>query len=350
MPRPTVCFSYLLVLIGSLPPLAGCAALPAASPQPPDVHAESAERKEATAREFEQKRDLAQYQAALARFQQNDTPGCQKTLQDLLQRSPQHYEARLLRAELMLLAGELQQTKEQLEELLNERPEDAAARHMAGLLLEAQDNLPGAVGQYEQAVRFAPENQAYRTTLQVAQETLTDRKTGGGDGITRVSANLPVDSTGSTSAPRQTASRRRGASVAGSALEQALQANDQQAIDEHVAAVAVTATDDPQAVIAAAGALLKHNQPAQARQLLEAAKSRFSTSAPLYQSLATACYRSGDFQAAYDALQTSLSLDKSSGLSYFLMGCTLSKLGERQAAESHFLRAAALDPRFARPQ
>jgi hypothetical protein len=39
-------------------------------------------------------------------------------------------------------------------------------------------------------------------------------------------------------------------------------------------------------------------------------------------------------------------LDNSAGLSYFLMGCTLKKLDQPEAAASHFARAAELDPRF----
>jgi tetratricopeptide (TPR) repeat protein len=306
--------------------LTGCAGVPFPSSRAPDLQQQAAERKAEITREFEQKRDHVQYQAALARFEANDTEGCGKALQQLLERNPAHYESRLLQAELMLLAGELREAKQQIETLLTERPEDAATHHVAGLLLEAEDNLQQAVTQYEQAVKFAPDNSAYRTSLQLAQEALTDLKTGGARGITRVSAGLP--DTYAMDAPRN-APQRSAAGPSGKTT------------------VNNTEPNDAASTIQIATSLLQSNQPAKARELLEAAKSRYSSSAPVYRSLGLACYRAGDYHAAYDALQTAVSLDNASGLSYFLMGCTLSKLGERQAAESHFSQAAALDPRFA---
>jgi len=45
-------------------------------------------------------------------------------------------------------------------------------------------------------------------------------------------------------------------------------------------------------------------------------------------------------------LRQALSLDKTDGLSYFLMGCTLAKLGKTDAAEQQLARAAELEPSF----
>jgi tetratricopeptide (TPR) repeat protein len=306
--------------------LTGCTGIPFPSSRTPDLQQQAAERKAEITREFEQKRDHVQYQAALARFEANDTEGCRKALQQLLERSPEHYESRLLQTELMLLAGELREAKEQIEALLTERPEDAAAHHVAGLLLEAENNLQQAVTQYEQAVKFAPDNSAYRTNLQLAQEALTDLKTGGAFGITRVAADLPEPNVMDVTKdiPQRSAVRTASKTT-----------------------IKHAEPDDAAITIQSATALLQSNQPAKARELLEAAKSRYSSSAPIYRTLGLACYRAGDYHAAYDALQTAVSLDNASGLSYFLMGCTLSKLGERQAAEVHFSQAAALDSRFA---
>jgi tetratricopeptide (TPR) repeat protein len=312
---------FIICLTGALP---GCASISFPSSRTPDVQHQAAERKVEITREFEQKRDQVQYQAALARFQANDSEGCRKTLAQLLERNPSHYESRLLQTELMLLDGNLHEARVQVESLLTERPEDAAARHVAGLLLEAENNLPQAVAQFEQAVKYAPDNSAYRTTLQLAQEALNDLKTGGARGITRVSANLP-DAVGvDLDTQRHLAPQDSGRT-----------------------AIESTRPGDPAGIIEEATSLLQSNHPAKARELLDAAKSRHSSSAPIYRTLGLACYRAGDYHAAYDALQTALSLDNASGLSYFLMGCTLSKLGERQAAEANFSQAAALDSRFA---
>ena len=61
---------------------------------------------------------------------------------------------------------------------------------------------------------------------------------------------------------------------------------------------------------------------------------------------ARAQYRLGDYAAAQVAIAQGLSLDKSDALAYFLMGSTLARLGQAEAAERQFAEAARLDPRF----
>ena len=68
--------------------------------------------------------------------------------------------------------------------------------------------------------------------------------------------------------------------------------------------------------------------------------------APLYRVLGAAHYRRGEYQAAQIALAQALSLDKSDALAYFLMGSTLSKLGQSETAARCFAEAARLDPRY----
>jgi tetratricopeptide (TPR) repeat protein len=67
----------------------------------------------------------------------------------------------------------------------------------------------------------------------------------------------------------------------------------------------------------------------------------------LYRVLGTAHYRRGEYQAAQAALTQALSLDKSDALSYFLMGSTLEKLAQHEAAQGYFAEAARLDGRYA---
>ena len=108
-----------------------------------------------------------------------------------------------------------------------------------------------------------------------------------------------------------------------------------------------TNPDDPQIPISAAVSALRHNEPDLAVTLLEPSLSAFSDSAPLRRILATAYYRLGDYRSSQVALQQALSLDKSSALSYFLMGCTMVKLGETTAAEGYFRQARRLNPKYA---
>jgi len=104
--------------------------------------------------------------------------------------------------------------------------------------------------------------------------------------------------------------------------------------------------DDPQIPISAATSALGHNQPEVAVALLEPLLEVFADSAAIRRVLGAAYYRLGDYKSSQVVLQQALSLDKSNGLSYFLMGCTLAKLGHRTAAETHFVQARRLDPRY----
>ena len=65
----------------------------------------------------------------------------------------------------------------------------------------------------------------------------------------------------------------------------------------------------------------------------------------LVSMLGAAQYRLGNYNAAQVAIGQALSLDKSDALTYFLMGSTLARLGQNQAAERQFSEAARLDPR-----
>jgi tetratricopeptide (TPR) repeat protein len=104
--------------------------------------------------------------------------------------------------------------------------------------------------------------------------------------------------------------------------------------------------DDPQIPLAASSMALRSNRPDVVVDLLTPLEKQFSTSAPLKRALGTAYYRLGNYQAAEVSLQQALSLDKSSALAYFLMGCTLAKLGQPTAAEEHLRQAQLIDPRY----
>jgi hypothetical protein len=62
-------------------------------------------RNEAALRQFEENRDRAEYQAAEARWRQQDLPGCEARLARLLERNPAHQDARRLRAQVLAATG-----------------------------------------------------------------------------------------------------------------------------------------------------------------------------------------------------------------------------------------------------
>jgi Flp pilus assembly protein TadD len=105
--------------------------------------------------------------------------------------------------------------------------------------------------------------------------------------------------------------------------------------------------DDPHIPTAAAVCALRHNQPDLAVSLLEPCLDGFADSAAVRRLLAAAYYRLGDYPSSQVVLRQALSLDNSSALSYFLMGCTLVKLGQPAVAETYFRQARTLDPKYA---
>jgi len=90
---------------------------------------------------------------------------------------------------------------------------------------------------------------------------------------------------------------------------------------------------NPQIPVGAGVMALGYGRPGLARRILTDVKDRFSDCPAISRLLGVACYRLGDFSGAEAALRHALSLDNSSALSYFLLGCTLAKLGQRESAE-----------------
>ena len=101
---------------------------------------------------------------------------------------------------------------------------------------------------------------------------------------------------------------------------------------------------DPQIPISATMAALEADQPETAASIARLGIAFHPSSADLHRTLGAALYRQGSYASSQVALQQALSLDKSSALSYFLLGCVSEELGDAEGAEAHFARAVELDP------
>src|SRR5204863_8512400 len=97
MIRTSTLFACLIAMF-----LGGCASLERSMTSKEDVEAAQENRRKDAVRVFEEKRDHAQLQAALARWQSGDVKGCREQLEKLLARNPTHSEGQLLLADLML--------------------------------------------------------------------------------------------------------------------------------------------------------------------------------------------------------------------------------------------------------
>jgi predicted Zn-dependent protease len=338
-PRPARLLAITMVLALTT----GCANLKGLMSSPGDIAVQQAKRTAETLQAFETRRDFAQFQAAQARWREGNLAACREALDDILQRSPQHFEARVLLAELLLSEEEYDSARRHLELAIAQRPDHARSQHMMGLLLEATEQDAEAIVYYQRAAELEPQNEQYaqscRTSAGAFEEPLAE-----GDSppppahpsaIALASNRQPEVAGGDGGSKRPLAEAER-AFVAGDLPTARLLLT--QAIARE--------PDNPELVVRAAVLALRHEQPDTAVLLLQPAAGRFSDSAAIPCTLATAYYRQGDYGAAQRALQQALSLDNSNALAYLLMGCTLEKLGQSAAAKSQFEQARRLDPRL----
>jgi Tfp pilus assembly protein PilF len=316
---------------------AGCAGLRLPAGPIQDVSVAMRQRKEKAVLEFEQKRDNAEFQAALGRWRHGDVAGCRESLTNVLKRTPNHRDAGLLLAELHLADQQPEAACRQAESVLAAHPDDAEAHHILGLALEAAGQTDQAKAHFEKAVQLDPKNETYALSCRTASQ--------------------PVEQAAAFESDRSAAKADRIATSsgdfgpAGALLEKgdrALSAGDKPAALAYFRQAMAAQATNPQISLRAAALALGHNEPELAATFLEGAVKIFPDSAALYRMLGTAHYRRGDMKASQAALSQSLSLDKSNALAYFLMSCTLRKLGQSEAADSYERQAETLDPRYRR--
>jgi tetratricopeptide (TPR) repeat protein len=252
----------------------------------------------------------------------------QETVRDLDQRRD---AAELLLARERFEQGELEQARQTLTRLLGRSPGNTEAKNLlAAVERTQQQTAPSAV------VPTAATGLTPAIAEQIGTEVPTAeiKREGGAVGGENTGNSGPADQVRSLLANAETALREKNEQSTATALGR-------------IQAARAVNPQDPQIPISAAALLLRYNQPQAAIGILREASGAFPTSAAVHRMLGTAHYRAGDYQASQVALQQALSLDKSSALSYFLMGCTLAKLGRTEEAATHFRQAQTLDPRYA---
>jgi tetratricopeptide (TPR) repeat protein len=280
---------WLVVWLSTL--AAGCATIKLPNPPPEDVTATRKQRNEQAVRDFQQQRDAAEFLAARAAWRRGDVAGCQKSLERLLKRAPNHDDAKLLLAEV--------------------RSDPIHRVQPAG-----NANGPHECGHYG--------------------------RQSGSEAVHVLGSPGRVVHAGFNGS--------RGSSSAGELIRQGEQLLAAGSADSALArfrqAIALE-PDNPSIPTSAAVLAVRYNRPDLAVVLSEEAVRVFPRSAALRRTLAVAHYRRGDFQAAQVVLRQALSLDNSSALAYFLLGSTLAKLGQPEAAEMNFRQAGLIDPKYA---
>jgi Flp pilus assembly protein TadD len=296
--------------------VAGCAGLQTNDPSNKLSDQQRRQRNERALHEFEHNHDAAELLSAQTRYQQGDLDGARESLQRLLGRNEKHSEARLLLAEVEIAASHPDEARKQAEQVVKLQPDDPQAHYTLGLALDSAGKPAEAAVHYEQAAKLDPQNDVYAASYQTAQRKPAEGPAPLPPGIEAVA----IGKSAAEETPEETWKRYQ----------------QEQAAHPH----------DAQIAIGAAVLSLRSNQPKLAVRILSGAAQQFPGNAAILRNLGVAHFRLGDYHASQVALQQAITLDKSSALSYFLLGCTLAKLGQEQAADAEFRQAELLDPRY----
>ncbi len=131
----------------------------------PDVKPIRKARSAQMLKDYENRRNDAQYQAALTAWEQGNTEICRELIDTLLDRTPEHRDGRLLLVQLHLLEQELSEARTEADKLAKELPADAEVLHVQGLVCEASGDLEQAAKSYRRAVQVDPKNENYAASL-----------------------------------------------------------------------------------------------------------------------------------------------------------------------------------------
>ncbi len=238
----------------------------------------------------------------------------------------------LLTAETCLAMGRYEEARERLEMLAAQGPHARDAqdllRRIAG---QAKTSAPAVVvAPHQESPRRLPSTDAAPIATQVAASD-----THGAVTIKRTS--VEIEAPVSVGSPQNYLHQAGQALAEGHPDTAAVFLRKARELAPHDESVALSTSVLP----------LRHEEYDLATSLSEEALRNFPQSAGLYRILGTAQYRLCRWAAARDALQRAITLDNRDGLSYFLMGCTLNKLGLPQEAEPYLRQAQTLDRRFA---
>jgi Flp pilus assembly protein TadD len=143
---------------------AGCAAW-REQIQATDVAVQRAQRQAEAVQSFETHRDEAQLQAALDRWSQGDTSGCESRLRALLARHPDDARVRLRLGQLLWFRGDAPEAEAELRQVLTAQPELAEAHHVLAMLHAETGRAAEARGHAERAAELDPGSGVYQQTL-----------------------------------------------------------------------------------------------------------------------------------------------------------------------------------------
>ncbi|HZZ28613.1 MAG TPA: tetratricopeptide repeat protein [Pirellulales bacterium] len=131
------------------------------------------DRKKALARDFDQQRDDAQLDAAASCWQRGDLDGCNRILDQLLNRDSNNRRARMLLADVDLFTGHAEQAATELQTLVTADPKDAVAQHALAQVCDACGRRTVALEHYQIATQLDPQNEEYALSYKMATGVAT---------------------------------------------------------------------------------------------------------------------------------------------------------------------------------
>jgi predicted Zn-dependent protease len=146
-------------------------------PPVPDVHPILKDRNDEAVRDFDERRNAAQYLAAQTSWRQGDYGRCREALEKVLDRDPNHRGALLLSADVALETENPQDAIDLLRRALAADAHDAEVAYRLGLALETAGAVAEAVPYLRQAAAADPANQQYAAALTEAEGQLNGENT-----------------------------------------------------------------------------------------------------------------------------------------------------------------------------
>ena len=363
--RNTITVGFMFALSAAL---SGCAQ-PAAwlKPAVPDVRPIREKQAREALQSFEKQRNEAEYQAARTALREGQHESCRTMLANVMRRDPQHAPAQAMQLELLLATGASQEATQAADEARQHFVDNAQVQFACYLVYDEAGQSDLAVECLSAAARLAPGEKLYTQHLEVIaadQADELDAETAKAIlmGEPQVRARPAQQQPSEPDEVRLLAHEEpSGATLhvspdtaeSSPSAEQWLRRGTGALIDGHLetaeayfdrAERAAAATDEMAVRIVVTA--LRHEEPEYSIQRAQRALLHYPESAGLYRSLGAAQYRLGRFAEARQALEHALVLDNSSGLTYFLMGCTLSKLGDTASASHHYRQAQQRDSRY----
>jgi Tfp pilus assembly protein PilF len=131
--------------------------------QPSTLSAKREDRAAEAVRNFEERRDSAQLEAALDRWNQGDASRAEAMLAAIIKRRPDYADARLRLAEILWSRSDAD-AEPHLRAVLQTQPDRAEAHHALGLVLDGTGRGDEARQHLTKAAELEPDNEVYRQT------------------------------------------------------------------------------------------------------------------------------------------------------------------------------------------